>query len=232
MKTLKKKLSLAITHPAIAKQWHPTKNEGLSPPDVTYGSGKRVWWLCDEGHEWRTIVKSRAGLGSGCPECYESVRGQKRIKAIIKKKGSLADIHPDIAEQWHSDKNRELKPNQVTRGSNLIVWWLCDSRHEWKAKINHRTYMRSGCPECSKENRIKALIRKKGNLADTHPAIAKQWHPTKNGDLTADDLTSGSNKKVWWLCDNGHKYEAGVRYRTLGGGCRKCYDDKRKRTTG
>jgi hypothetical protein len=31
------------------------------------------------------------------------------------------------------------------------------------------------------------------------PHLVKEWHPTKNGDLTPDDFTHGSNKKVWWL---------------------------------
>jgi hypothetical protein len=39
------------------------------------------------------------------------------------------------------------------------------------------------------------------NRLSTHfPKIANQWHPTKNGDLTADQVSYGSNKKRWWLC--------------------------------
>ncbi|MFP5111404.1 zinc-ribbon domain-containing protein [Bacillaceae bacterium C204] len=32
--------------PEIAKQWHPTKNIGLNPSNISPGSGNRVWWLC------------------------------------------------------------------------------------------------------------------------------------------------------------------------------------------
>ena len=28
-------------------------------------------------------------------------------------------------------------------------------------------------------------------LAETHPELAKQWHPSLNGDLTARDVTPG-----------------------------------------
>ena len=54
----KSKKSLAETHPELAKEWHPTKNESLTPNDVTPGSKKRVWWKCDKGldHEWITSV--------------------------------------------------------------------------------------------------------------------------------------------------------------------------------
>ena len=47
----------------------------------------------------------------------------------------------------------------------------------------------------------------KKSLAETHPEVAKQWHPTKNGDLSPFDLTAGSNKKVWWKCDKGDDHE-------------------------
>ena len=42
-------------------------------------------------------------------------------------------------------------------------------------------------------------MEKKKSLAETHPELAKQWHPTKNGDLKLEDVTAGSNKKVWWF---------------------------------
>ena len=39
-------------------------------------------------------------------------------------------------------------------------------------------------------------------LATKNPELAKEWHPTKNGDLTPYDITSGSGKQVWWQCKN------------------------------
>ena len=47
------------------------------------------------------------------------------------------------------------------------------------------------------------MLKKKKSLAETHPEVAKQWHPTKNGDLTPNNVTPGSNKKAWWKCDKG-----------------------------
>lgn len=38
--------SLAELNPGLAKQWHQTKNEKLTPYDVTPNSNKRVWWKC------------------------------------------------------------------------------------------------------------------------------------------------------------------------------------------
>ena len=47
------------------------------------------------------------------------------------------------------------------------------------------------------------MRKDKKSLAETHPEIAKQWHPTKNGSLTPFDLSIGSGKLVWWKCAKG-----------------------------
>lgn len=64
----------------------------------------------------------------------------------------------------------------------------------------------------------------KKSLSETHPEIAKEWHPTKNGSLTPDDLTYGSAKDVWWRCALGHEWTAFVYNRTKKGGtmCPAC----------
>lgn len=74
---------LFTTHPDVAKQWHPTKNLPLTPFDVTFGSGKRVWWRCDkaDNHEWDCLIYRRT-RGGGCPFCFES-NGEKIIKIIL-----------------------------------------------------------------------------------------------------------------------------------------------------
>ena len=65
---------------------------------------------------------------------------------------------------------------------------------------------------------------KSKSLAETHPEVAKQWHPTKNGDLSPKDFTHGTHKKVWWKCDKGedHEWIARIAKRTRGSGCPIC----------
>ena len=66
---------------------------------------------------------------------------------------------------------------------------------------------------------------KKRSLLETHPHIAKQWHPTKNGDLTPDQVTAGSSKKAFWKCPEGddHEWDASIYGRTgRGRGCPIC----------
>ena len=68
------------------------------------------------------------------------------------------------------------------------------------------------------------------NLAKLHPNLAKEWHPTKNGDLNPTDFTPGSNKKVWWRClkNPKHEWQAIVNSRAKGSGCPECWHLRRK----
>lgn len=44
-----------------------------------------------------------------------------------------------------------------------------------------------------------SIVSVKNNLRMTNPDIANEWHPTKNGDLTPEMVTSGSSRIVWWM---------------------------------
>ena len=207
------KKSLAETHPEIAKQWHLTKNGGLTPNDVTSGSGKKIWWKCEKGddHIWQSIVNNRR-KGVSCPICSN----RKAVKS-----NCLATTHPDLANQWHPTKNGKLTPFDITAGSNKKGWWKCDKGddHQWFEIIAKRATRGFGCPICSNRKAAKANC-----LATTHPDLAKQWHPTKNGKLTTYDVTAGSGKRVWWKCDKGddHEWQTGVLNRKKGTSCPIC----------
>lgn len=70
-------------------------------------------------------------------------------------------------------------------------------------------------------------MKEKRSLAEEYQELAKEWHPTKNGELTPKDITSGSGKKVWWLCSKGHEWQARVADRTSGKGCPYCSGKKK-----
>ena len=61
--------NLLTWNPKLASEWHPTKNGMLKPEDVTLHSGKKVWWICDKGHEWEQTDHDRT-RPSPCPMCY------------------------------------------------------------------------------------------------------------------------------------------------------------------
>jgi len=51
-------------------------------------------------------------------------------------------------------------------------------------------------------------------LLSSYPNLVKEWHPTKNGELTPNEVNIGSRKKVWWLCPKGHSYNSVIAGRT------------------
>ena len=57
-----------------------------------------------------------------------------------------------------------------------------------------------------------AQTRTKIPLSESHPELAAQWHPTRNGSLTPDHVLAGSAKKAWWICPKGpdHEWEASI----------------------
>lgn len=70
------------------------------------------------------------------------------------------------------------------------------------------------------------LVKRTDSLQSEYPELARQWHPSKNVPLTASDVTPHSGQKVWWLCANGHTWNAVINSRTRGHGCPYCAGQK------
>ena len=203
---------LATIAPQLAKEWHPTKNGSLLPSQVTKAYGSPVWWMCSEGHEWKTTVGLRLGKNTLCPYCSG--------KKVITGKTDLQTINPKIAAEWNYEKNSPLLPNMVTSQSQKIVWWKCAQGHEWQASISNRN-KGQGCPICGN----KQVLPGYNDLATTHPHIAAEWHPSKNGNLLPTQVTAGAGDVIWWKCSHGHEWKTAIFHRLHGTGCPVCSSD-------
>ncbi len=200
---------LSIHYPDVAKQWHPIKNGDLTASDVPYRRNKKAWWLCEKGHEWRAVIASRTMYeGRGCPYCSGY---------FVTDENRLSIHYPDVAKQWHPTKNGDLTPYDVTYATHRKAWWLCERGHEWDAVVASRTKDGVGCPYCAGK-----LVTDENRLSIHYPEVAAQWHPAKNGDLTPEDVSYGSDMKAWWLCERGHEWEASIGHRSKGSGCARC----------
>jgi len=191
--------------------WSP-KNVDALPSDFHYGSGKKVWWKCQNGHpDYEMPICKKSKRNFGCPYCS----GQR-----VCIDNCLATTNPEVLEEWDYNKN-QITPYEVSKGSEKIVWWKCNKGHSYDMSIHRK--IRSGCPICSGQR-----VDKDNCLATINPTIASQWHPTKNGDLTPSMVTCGTHKKVWWICEKKHEWETPVYVRTkMNCGCPICDGEKR-----
>ena len=131
---------LTTCNPTLAQEWNYEKNGGLKPEQFSIHSGKKVWWKCQNGHEWKISINHRS-RGRCC-------------RYTIKGETDLLTINPALASEWNYEKNNELAPSDVSPSSNKKVWWKCKKGHEWQATISHRTNG-TGCPICYKINKHK-----------------------------------------------------------------------------
>lgn len=166
-----------------------------------------MWWLLPYDDpttgkhfdfEWQSTINDRTSHSRGCP--YLS----RYCSLVWVGFNDLATIEPQLALEWHPTKNGELKPTDVTVGSQKKAWWLLPyddpktGKHfefEWKASVVKRATYGKGCPYLVG----KSVYIGFNDLASTHPQLIKEWHPIKNGSLKPTDVTAGSQKKVWWM---------------------------------
>ena len=263
--------SLLDLFPEVAQMWHATRNEGVLPSMVGPGSHRKVWWTCDQDHEWVATIYSRVA-GNGCPYCSNqkvlpgyndlattnpelaaeayywdpttltAISGQKREwrctndhvwsdsiahrsygrgcpicsnKKVLAGYNDLATLRPEVATEWHFERNAPLQPTEVSAQSHKSVWWLCSQGHEWKSTITNRSNLliKAGCPYCSNQKVLPGY----NDLATTNPELAAEahgWDPST--------ITGGANQKRTWMCSEGHEWKALVSARSRGNGCPVC----------
>jgi hypothetical protein len=129
---------------------------------------------------------------------------------------NLYVLKPELARQWHPTKNGSLGPKDVTPGSRREVWWLCGKGHWWLARVCDRTRGMQ-CTFCRDQKRQGDRL-----MAVEKPELIKEWHPSRNADLKARVVSSHHPDKVWWICGQGHEWEATIRSRLAGQGCPVC----------
>lgn len=60
--------SFGSKHRELLSEWDYIKNGCLSPYMFTEKSGERVWFVCENGHSYKTEIRNRSN-GHGCPYC-------------------------------------------------------------------------------------------------------------------------------------------------------------------
>ena len=257
----------------LLKEWDYDKNE-LTPIEVTFGSGKYVWWKCNKNHEWKAQVHNRTeGSKTNCPICARTqtsfpeqavafyLRKEYDILQRYRIKGREVDIFIpqfNIAIEydglmWHSSKNkvkqdfektkklvsegvmlirlRETKENTSINkadGQYVIEFMATNGKYitiefEWAItelyKVINSITNRKAIPNIDMkkdELSIRAYymnILKENSVANVFPELVEEWDIDKNEGITPDVYSARNNKKVWWKCKNGHSWLASINTR-------------------
>ena len=200
---------VASQRPDLLHEWDYEKNTGVSPEEITTGSGRKVWWKCEKGHSWQMPPVSRKE-GSMCPVCF----GHNVVAGI----NDLATLCPEMVKQWDYDKNILYSPEMLSPSSNRMVWWLCENGHSWRISPNHRQ-RGNGCPYCAN----KKVLAGYNDLATFFPGLAAEWDYQRNEDFTPDQAVLYSQRSVYWKCGKGHSWRSPIVSRSRSGhGCPYC----------
>lgn len=109
-------------------------------------------------------------------------------------------------------------------------YWLCNckcGKNDISVEESRLLYGKKKSCGCqnkrnAKKKHIEIVMNSNRSLQYANPNLAKEWHPTRNGDLMANMVMPNSNKKVWWLGECGHEWEAIVGVRNRGAKCPIC----------
>ncbi|MBQ9030716.1 MAG: zinc-ribbon domain-containing protein [Parasporobacterium sp.] len=193
----RKRESLSRTNPELIPQWSE-RNYPFTIDDENASSPDKVWWKGACGHEWKAMVRNRAGKKkTGCPYCSGHT--------VLKGFNDLASQHPELLKEW-SDNNKLLRPDEILATSCKKVIWKCAMGHEWMTSPANRV-KGNGCPICARD----PLIRGVNDLATEHPELVPIWSE-QNLPLKPGDIRAGYRKQVWWKCQRcGEEFQAQVK---------------------
>ena len=106
---------------------------------------------------------------------------------LISGKNDLKTLYPEIskdADGWD--------PSTISYGSTKKLRWKCKEGHTYEATPNKRTYRGDGCPYCSG----KKIWIGFNDFGTIFREIAKEWHKTKNRNLTPKEFSRDHIKKI------------------------------------
>ena len=151
MQRLTKNFPLFDLEPVLVSEWHPSSNGKLTPRNVTLAYTKKVWWICQNGHEWRATIKSRRKK-IGCPSCEKDparnllagLKGlslQKTIKAADQTFSEKV-INPDLSGIFEAEMDKNFRKSRRYKIKTMAMLEIPDSSHLFYIQI--RNYSHGG----------------------------------------------------------------------------------------
>jgi len=196
-RSIDEKNCLQHVFPAVAKLWHPTKNDNLQPSQVAPKGNKKVWWHCGKsGHEFESKISTMAAAFEHGTNLCRFCDGR-----AVAPDNCLKTMYPEVAKFWHPKQNGKLTPTDVTPGSFKIVIWLCEQKHKWPAPVSNMVKSfrlgstTKGCPFCYGKS-----VTAENNLWAKFPEAVKLWDAERNLPTQPWEVTPRSHKVFYWRC--------------------------------
>ena len=188
--------------------WHSIKNGSITPREVAKRSSFEYWFTCNICcHEFKkalshiTVESNKESWG--CPYCsktHPTFCDDDDCQFCFKK--SFASC--EKSNYWHPTKNGDLKLRNVSRMSDMKIWFRCNEcPHDFEATVSHIT---SGtwCPYCAIPvkklcNSVECKFCFEKSFASNPNSI--YWHSIKNGSITPRDVAKKTQETFWFSCD-------------------------------
>lgn len=185
----------------------------ITPDHISYGSHKKVKWICKRGHHYEKDIHSRC-QGTGCSKCSGIVFDHRR---------GLFEEYPTLIQELDSEKNTIGAVQDITCGSAKKIFWKCKQGHSYEMSAANKLKSK-GCPYCNNkrvvagENDLVTWCKNNGRKQ-----ILDDWNYGKN-KVQPTEITYGSNTKAWFKCHIcGYEWQTVVNSRTnRHSDCRMC----------
>lgn len=111
-----------------------------------------------------------------------------------KKENSIARLYSHLLTEWDYEKNGNIDPECISRGSSLKLYWKCKNGHSWYAPSSSRT-QGYGCPYCAG---VKLLIGF-NDFATKSPQLLDEWDYKENGKqgIMPNNISAGNSKQKY-----------------------------------
>ena len=197
------------------KNW--SKKNKLNPREVFKVSRNIAIFLCDKcGHEFESKL-ARVANGHWCAFCSNQKLCDDNECKICFEKSFASEEYRGL---W-STKN-EILPRELLKNCHKKFLFDCECGHEFESKLNSVT-QGCWCPYCSKPP--KKICEKE----DCKKCFEKSFasHPknenwSDKNEISSRKVFKGSDKKVWFKCDEGHEFKMQPYHVNTGHWCGSC----------
>jgi uncharacterized protein (DUF427 family) len=111
---------------------------------VTAGgvTAENAVWYYDHPYEEMGHLKGLLGFYFDRFDAwYENGRkidAPPEIEGRINERNNFAVLHPNLAADWHPEKNAGIRPYEFSEHSDTVVWWKNVDNDEWHESIRSR----------------------------------------------------------------------------------------------